>query len=205
MGPNYDLLPVGLDAMDVTRIEAGFVMNGVDYDSAHHCLVDSRKNTPQELGLGWTVALDREPFIGRDALRREQEVGSKWQFVGLEVDWEALEAVYARYGLPPEVSTSAWRNGRPVYDDMGRFIGQATSGAWSPQLKRNLALAQLDRRKLEQAGQVRFEITAEYEHHRIPARVVDPPFFDPPRKKATPGVAAGKKSAGKTSAGKEAS
>ena len=42
-GAPWGLLPAGLDAMDVTRIEAGFIMNGVDYYSAYHCLTDERK------------------------------------------------------------------------------------------------------------------------------------------------------------------
>ena len=198
VGPRYDLLPVGLDAMDVTRIEAGFVMNGVDYFSAHHCLVDSRKNSPSELGLDWTLALDREPFIGRDALRRERKNGARFRYVGLEADWEALEEVYQRYGLPPEVSTSGWRDGRPVYTPGGQFVGQATSGAWSPQLKRNLALAQVERSKVQIGDTVGFEITAEYERHRIPATVVEPPFFAPPRKTETPSVAKKAKAAKKS-------
>ena len=56
-GRAYGILPAGLTALDVTRVEAGFIMNGVDYFSAHHCLTEMRKNSPYELGLGWTVQL----------------------------------------------------------------------------------------------------------------------------------------------------
>jgi aminomethyltransferase len=183
-GRSHGMLPAGLDALDVARIEAGFIMNGVDYFSAHHALVEARKSSPYELGLGWTVQLDRGPFIGRDALRREAELGLGLVLVGLDVSWVQLEEVFAAYGLPPELSTRAWRDGRPVYDRRGRWIGKATSGTWSPTLKRNLALAALPPEHAAEGNTVAFEITAEYERHTVDAVVVKPPFFDPPRKRA---------------------
>jgi len=183
-GGNYGLLPAGLDALDVTRIEAGFIMNGVDYYSAHHCLTEMRKSSPYELGLGWTVKLDREPFIGQAALAREKRVGSGRALVGLDIDWAELEAVFARFGLPPEISTAAWRDGRPVTDRDGRWIGQATSGAWSPTLKKNLALAQIETSLATPGETVRIEVTAEYRRHQVAATVVKPPFFNPERKRA---------------------
>lgn len=182
-GRAYGMLPAGLDAMDVTRVEAGFIMNGVDYYSAHHCLTEMRKSSPYELNLGWTVKLDREPFVGQAALRREKEAGPSRLFVGLDVSWEDLERVFAGYGLPPEIPSAAWRDGRPLYDRSGRWIGQATSGAWSPTLKKNLALAQLEAAEAEPGNTIEIELTAEYRRHRIPATVVQPPFFDPARKR----------------------
>src|SRR5690606_8629204 len=61
-GRPFGLLPAGLDAQDICRIEAGFILNGVDYYSAPHALIDARKSSPYELDLGWMVALDRPPF-----------------------------------------------------------------------------------------------------------------------------------------------
>lgn len=183
-GGDYGLLPAGLDAMDVTRVEAGFIMNGVDYFSAQHCLTERRKASPFELGLGWTVQVDRGPFVGQDALRREKEAGSKRRFVGLDISWTEVEEVFAGYGLPPELPVSAWRDGRPVYDRENRWIGQATSGAWSPTLKKNLALAQLESAFAEEGTVVKIEITAEYRRHSVTATVASPPFFNPPRKRA---------------------
>ncbi len=183
-GEPWGLQATGLDAMDVTRIEAGFIMNGVDYFSAHHCLTEARKASPWELGLGWTVKLDREPFVGQAALRRLKETGEGRRLVGLKADWDEIEAIFEAYGLPPEVPTAAWRDGRPVYAESNRWIGQATSGAWSPILKANLALAQIDRAFSEPGTRVRFEITAEYHRHTVTATVTRTPFFDPPRKKA---------------------
>ena len=183
-GEHLGLLAVGLDAMDVSRIEAGFIMNGVDYYSANHCLTDERKASPWELGLGWTVNLDREPFVGQAALRRLKETGEGRRLVGLNADWDEIKAIFEAYSLPPEVPTAAWRDGRPVYDESNRWIGQATSGAWSPILKANLALAQIDKAFAEPGTRVRFEITAEYHRHTVTATVTPMPFFNPPRKRA---------------------
>ncbi|HET6349809.1 MAG TPA: aminomethyltransferase family protein [Candidatus Krumholzibacteria bacterium] len=182
-GRAYGLEPAGLDAMDVTRVEAGFLLNGVDYYSSLRCLIPSRKSSPFELGLGWMVALDREPFIGRDALIYEKLHGSPRRLVGLEVDWNEFEALFRAHGLPPEVHPGGWRDARPVYNPRGEFIGQATSGAWSPLLKKNLALATVLAEAASPGTELRFEVTVEYERRTARAVVVDTPFFNPERKR----------------------
>jgi aminomethyltransferase len=174
---------VGLDALDVARVEAGFIMNGVDYFSANRCLIDSRKSSPFELGLGRTVQLDRDPFLGREALRAEQARGSPRALVGLRYDWDEYEALFAAVGLPPEVPTRASRDAVPVHDERGRQVGQVTSSAWSPLLKANLALATVAARYREPGTRLHVEITVEYHRHRLPATVCPTPFFDPPRKR----------------------
>jgi len=184
-GESYGILPAGMDALDVTRVEAGFIMNGVDYFGAHHCLTEDRKNSPYEIGLGWTVQLKRDAFIGRDALLREKAAGPKRTLVGLDISWSELEEVFASYGLPPEICSHAWRDGRPVYDRDNRWVGQATSGAWSPTLKKNLALAQVEAAAAKEGDTLKIELTAEYRRHTVNAKVVSPPFFNPPRKRAS--------------------
>ena len=129
IGHRYGMLPAGLDAMDITRIEAGFVLNGVDYFNANHCMIKSRKSTPFELGFGWMVKVKRGPFNGRDALALEKLVGPGRNLVGLDLDYEEHEALFARHGLPPEICPEAWRDSVPVYDDSGMQVGYATSGA----------------------------------------------------------------------------
>ncbi len=183
-GRPFGLVPAGLDAMDVTRIEAGFILSGVDYYCALRSLVEPRKATPYELALDWTVQLDREPFIGQAALRREKAAGPSRVFVCLEIDWDELAALFARHGLPPEVHFGGWRDPRPVYDPGGQFIGQATSGAWSPLLKKNLALATVRAEHGELGHKVLFEVTVEYERKTVSATVVKKPAFDPERKRA---------------------
>ncbi|MCH2133707.1 MAG: aminomethyltransferase family protein [Phycisphaerales bacterium] len=189
-GQPYGIMPTGLDALDVCRVEAGFIMNGVDYYSANHCIIENRKSTPYEAGLGWTVNLERDPFIGQQALRLEKEQGPVRHFVGLEIDWDEFERLHARYGLPPELCSSAWRDPKPIYSTRGRQVGQATSGAWSPMLKRSLALATVDGPWHEVGQELQIECTVEYVRHRIKATVSKKPFFDPPRKRSVIGAPA---------------
>jgi len=182
-GAPYRLAPCGLDAMDVARVEAGFIMNGVDYYSAHHCLLDSRKSTPYELGLGWTVKLGRGPFMGEAAIRREKESGSKWQTAGLVYDFDHLEALFDTVGLPPHVPAAAWRDPLPIYSEEGPQLGYATSGAWSPTLKQNLAIATLPAH-IEVGDRLEIELTVEFERRRCGAIVTKTPFYNPPRKRS---------------------
>ena len=62
---------------------------------------EPQKSSPFELGLDWTVALDKPGyFVGRRALEREKRDGSVWKMVGLEVDWVGMEKLYGAVGLP---------------------------------------------------------------------------------------------------------
>jgi aminomethyltransferase len=183
-GKSFGIHPAGLDALDVCRVEAGFILQGVDYISAQEALIPSQHSTPFELGLGWTVKLkNRDPFVGQQALEAEKAAGSAWGFVGLELDWEALEAAFSRYNLPPQLPHTAWRSAIPVYRGR-KQVGRATSGAWSPVLKKNLALATVEATCAKPGTILDVELTVEWERRTVPATVVKTPFFDPPRKKA---------------------
>lgn len=183
-GRDYRIQPVGLNAMDVTRVEAGYIMNGVDYFSSNTCAIESRKSTPYEIGLGWAVDLDRGPFIGQKALQAEKANGSVWATVGLVYDWTAFERLFAEFGLPPQLPGGAWRTSVPVYNNKGVQVGQGTSGAWSAILKDNLALATVKSACAKPGTVLQIEVTVEFERRRVPAVVTKTPFFDPPRKKA---------------------
>jgi aminomethyltransferase len=65
-------------------------------------------------------------------------------------------------------------------------VGKATSTTWSPVLKRMIALATIDRPHYSEGTIVQFEMTVEAVRHRVSAKVVKTPFFNPPRKTATP-------------------
>ena len=125
----------------------------------------------------------QEPFIGQAALVAEKERGPAWSFIGLEIDWDEYEALFAEFGLPPQVPSGAWRDAVPVYDPGGRQVGQATSGAWSPLLKKNLALASVRAEQGAVGTQLAIEVTAEFQRRKVKATVVKTPFFDPERKK----------------------
>ena len=182
-GRPFRISPLGLDAMDVSRIEAGYIMNGVDYFSAHHCLIESRKSTPYELMLGRMVELDREPFIGQKALKEEAARGPRWKLVGLVYDWDEYEKLFARFGLPPQVPSGAWRTPVPIYDVTRHQVGMATSGAWSPTLKQNLALGHVHAQYGATGTTLKIEVTAEYVRHDVTATVTEMPFFNPERKR----------------------
>jgi aminomethyltransferase len=182
-GADYGLLPAGLAALDVARIEAGLLLIDVDYVSSLKALTESRKSSPFELGLGWTVALDAGDFMGRRALLDEAQRGSAWLLVGLEVVWSDLDRLYAAYDLAPQVAGRASRDPAPVYIGE-RQIGQATSMAFSPLLKTFLGLATIERKYASLGQAVELEMTIEYQRTRVPAKVSRKPFYDPPHKRS---------------------
>jgi aminomethyltransferase len=182
-GTPHGIVPTGLLALDVSRIEAGLILLGVDYVSAHKAVIPSQFSSPYELGLGWTVALDKAPFVGHGALRREKAHGPAWAFVGIEVEWEALERLYSEVKLPPRLSAEPWRTSVPIFSG-ARQIGYATSGSWSPLLKKPLALAHVESAYAAAGTPVTIEVTVEHRRERAAARVAKTPFFDPERKRA---------------------
>ncbi|HET9581247.1 MAG TPA: aminomethyltransferase family protein [Gemmatimonadota bacterium] len=182
-GAPAGLLPTGLLAMDVARIEAGLLLIDVDYVSARRALIETQKSSPFELGLGWTVARAKSRFVGQAALEAERERGSTWALRGLIVEWDSLEALFSEVGLPPQLPTTAWRTSTPVYDG-GEQVGYATSGCWSPLLKKYIALSHVPASHAEPGTDVALEMTIEHRRKRARATVVETPFFEPGRKRA---------------------
>lgn len=182
-GQPFGLIPMGLDVLDVARVEAGFLLGSVDYTPANHAFIEKQKSSPYELGFDWMVRLDRDPFVGQDALRREQETGPSRRLVGLEIDWDEFEAIYEGFGLIPYLETATSRDGVPLYRG-GRQVGYATSRTWSPLLKKYLALGTVESRQAAPGTRLHIEVTCEYERHRVTAVVRPTPFFDPARKRA---------------------
>jgi len=141
--------------------------------------------TPFEMGLGRLVSLDKAPFVGRSALIAEARRGPSRMVVGLEVDWNAVEALYERFSLAPVAPAAASRVAVPVMRD-GQQIGRATTTAWSPTLKRLIALATIEAPFFASGTSVEIELTVEATRHYVGATVVPTPFFNPSRKTATP-------------------
>jgi aminomethyltransferase len=183
VGTPYGIVPAGMLALDVARIEAGLMLIDVDYVPARKALIESQMSSPFELDLAWTVNLKKERFIGRQALAAEAARGPQWQFVGVEVDWQSLERLYAEVGLATRLPPTAWRTSVPIYAN-GEQAGYATSGGWSPLLKKYIALAHLRAEWARPGTQLEMEITVEHRRKRASVRVVKKPFFDPERKKA---------------------
>jgi aminomethyltransferase len=182
-GRPYGIMPAGMLALDMARLEAGLILIDVDYVPARKALIESQLSSPYEIDLGWAVNLEKERFNGRDALAAEKARGPAWQFVGVEVEWNSLERLYTEVGLATRLPNATWRMSVPLYAG-GEQAGYATSGGWSPLLKRYIALAHLRSRWATPGTSLEMEMTVEHRRKRAAARVVKKPFFDPPRKRA---------------------
>ncbi len=170
-GAPWGIRPIGTDALDLARIEAGFMITNMDFIPAHQALREDRPRSPLELGLGWMIDWQKGHFTGRRALLAEREKGSVWALVGLDI--------------PGNVSAE----GSILYHDKRVEAGMITAAAWSPALKANVAIAQVETRYL-QKNDLWVEIYAlrelQYAKLMLPVTVAERPFFNPPRKRATP-------------------
>ncbi len=145
------LTPLGLEALDMLRIEAGLIFAGSEF---------SDQTDPFEAGIGFTVSLKgNEEFIGREAVLRRRQ-NPRFQLVGLELNGNEVAA-----------------KGDRVH--VGRAqVGTITSGTRSPILKRNIALCRMDAAYAGLGTEV--EVGKLDGHQkRIPAVVVRFPFYDP--------------------------
>jgi aminomethyltransferase len=185
VGSDYGLKPAGMLALDVARVEAGLLLIDVDYHSSRKATIPSQRYTPYELGLGRLVSLDKAPFVGRDSLARARDAGARRQIVGLEIDWSEVETLHERVGLVPTAPAAASRVAVPVSKD-GRQVGRATTTAWSPTLKKLLALATIDAPHFQPDSHVQFEITVDAARHAVSATVVPTPFLALTRKTSSP-------------------
>src|SRR5205807_1573872 len=184
-GRAFDIKPTGMLALDVARIEAGLLLIDIDFNSSKKALIDEQKYSPFEMGLGRLVNLDKNRFVGQQALIEEKKRRQAKLIVGLEIDWTEVEELYEKVGLPPAVSPIASRVAVPIFHD-GSQIGKATSTTWSPVLKKMIALATVASAFSKPATRIEIEITIEAVRHRVRAQVVKTPFYNPKQKTATP-------------------
>ena len=183
-GKAFGIKPAGMLALDVARLEAGFILLEVDYTGAEKAMIPSQRYSPFEIGLSWTVDMKKEHFVGRPALKKFTKQWSR-QIVGLEISLADYEYLFHQVGLPPQIPLTAWRGGVPIYKE-DRHIGHATTGAWSPTLKKYLALATVEKACAETGTELDMEVTVEYARKTVLATVVKTPFFDPARKRGVP-------------------
>jgi len=116
-GEEFGIKPVGLGARDTLRLEMGFCLYGNDIDST---------TNPLEAGLGWITKLEKQSFIGKEALVNVKTKGLKRRLMGF---------------LLPERSIA--RHGYPIKGE-GRMIGQVTSGSFSPVLGKAIAMGYIE-------------------------------------------------------------
>ena len=184
-GRGYGIRPAGMLALDVVRLEAGLVLLEVDYTSARHALNPEQNYSPYELAMGRHVDLEAGDFVGRLALRREQDAdGPMRRLVGVRIEWDGIERSFSRQGLPPAISPSVDRSAVPVYAPRGdRQIGKVTSHGWSPILKQAIGLASVPPAYEAPGSKLAVEWTVEGHRGRVDATVVPLPFLDLPRKR----------------------
>ena len=184
-GRQFDIHPTGMLALDVARIEAGLILADVDYVSSKKALIASQKYTPYEIGLGKLVHLEKDNFIGKQALLQEKKRGPERVLVGLEINWNEVEELFDDVGLAPQTPATASRVHVPVYRGREQ-VGKATSTTWSPLLKQLIALASIEPSHAKPGTKLQIELTVEAVRHRATATVRQLPFFNPPRKTRTP-------------------
>ena len=115
-GKPFDIHAAGMIALDIARIEAGLILIEVDYTSSKKALIASQKYSPAEIGLAKLVDLKKESFVGREALAAEIKKGGPARvLVGIEIDWNEVEALYEKIGMAPQVPSMASRVAVPVY------------------------------------------------------------------------------------------
>lgn len=165
--------PVGSHALDMARIEAGFIAAHVDFVPADQAIRPDRARSPYELNLDWLVAMDKGHFTGRRALLEEKKNGSRYCLVAVDID-----------GKYPA-------DGAIIYHHKETEVGHITSGIWSPTAKRNIGLASL---RVPFGKTMTNNLWAEiyvmrelkWEKLMVKCTLVKAPFFEPARRRATP-------------------
>jgi len=184
----HGVLPFGLAALYMLRIEAGLLLLDADYDSSRFAWNDAHRSTPIELGFGWMfrdLKNDDRAFIGRRALEREiADKTSRWRMSGLVVDWRDYDRVYNEAGLIPPKDHAPVVEDWMLYDDDYQRVGYATSFMYSPMLQRHIAIARV-RPDLAAVGtKVMLEFTVDHHYEQFAAHVARLPLYNPERKTA---------------------
>ncbi len=182
------VIPVGMAALLMLRIEAGLVLIDVDFHSSRFAFTDEERTTPLELGFGWMlkdIATTDRPFIGRDAIRRELAEGtSRWKMVGLKVDWQDWDRRYRAEGIIPPKDEHPVVGEMMLYDDAMQRVGYTTSFMYSPVLQRHIAMARVRPHLATPGSAVHLEVTINHRYQTVACEVARPPLFNPPRKTA---------------------
>lgn len=145
-GEDEGLVPAGLGARDSLRLEVGYPLYGNDLD---------REHTVLEAGLSWLVKLDRDDFVGREALLRQKKEGVHRKLTGIRL---------VERGFP-----------RPGYTVVagGEEVGTVTSGTVGPSVGEGIALAYLPVQLADPGAEVAIRIRG----RDVKGEVQRPPFY----------------------------
>lgn len=169
----YDVRAIGLEALEMVRIEAGFIMPGDDFNPTETTIRPNRDRSPFELGLDWAVSFDKVNFTGKRALMKEQASPIKRRLVKLSIEGNKL---------PTGSFLFEGKN--------GKNIGSIKTAVWSPILKSNLAMADIEYINGKEPKDIWAEIyyQKELEWQLIWAKcsISQKPFWADPRRSITP-------------------
>jgi aminomethyltransferase len=198
-GKKFDIRPCGLLALDVVRVEAGYILGSAalassitmgelmtrgDFCRSTDALVDAQKVSPYEIGMGWAIDFTKDDFIGKQALIAEQKDGSRWKFVGIEIDQIQYEQLYRNAGLDTDYPPRVAQWVIPLYMPQGgRQVGHITSRVWSPNLDRYIAIGFIEPAFAEPDTLLEMECTVLFERRRTPCCIAKMPFFPSTRMK----------------------
>ena len=182
------VLPFGLAALYMLRIEAGLLLLEADFDSSRYAWNDAHRSTPIELGWAWMfrdLKNDDRAFIGRKALEKEiADKTSRWAMRGLVVDWRDYDRVYNEAGLIPPKDHAPVVEDWMLYDDDYERVGYATSFMYSPMLQRHIAIARVRPDFAAFGTKVNLEFTVDLHYEQVAAEVARLPLYNPERKTA---------------------
>jgi aminomethyltransferase len=171
-GRDRGIMPIGSEALDIARIEAGFIQANVDFVPGDQAVRPGRSRSPFELGLGAMVDFRKSNFTGRRALQAEVARGQRYRLARLDID-----------GMTPARDSFVYRHRRTV-------VGTVTSAVWSPIAKANIALATVETPHGAPGEELWVEIyykrELKWERKMARCRVVDAAFYDPPQRRLTP-------------------
>ncbi len=171
-GDNQGIQPFGEAALNMARLEAGFIMPGMEFNEALHTVHFEHDQTPFELNLGWLVDFSKPHFNGREALLEEKKRGPTYTLTKLDIE-----------GNKP--AEGSW-----IYADKAckKHIGYVTSAMWSPAAKANIALAMIKTEHLDSEMWAEIYYEKELRQYGRVAKCTkqDKPFWTPDRARATP-------------------
>lgn len=174
-GELHGIRAIGTYALEMARIEAGFLAAYMEFLPADETVRTGRSRSPLELGLDWLVDFKKPNFNGRRALAEEKRNGSTWQLVKLDIE-----------GNKPAHNSYIFEKDKGNKSEIG-FI---TSAVWSPVCKQNIALGTVRAPHGKPGSTVWVEVYYQREMHwnrkMAKATVVDKPFWFPARRSATP-------------------